>query len=165
MHIPSDSQQNAPTFFTGFLWTTKTTQVIYKTLSKLTPTNIAVAIALPVLKIWIVLPCCWYRYEPPQDQPIENHWVSRGDPQAKLEKECVQLHCQEYDAKSEYLNKTPRSLQRMPLVFVPVSWCELPQCPFHFANNVRLAANANPLICFSIKISNCIHSCPDTYHD
>lgn len=32
----------------------------------------------------------------------------------------------------------------------------------YFSNNVRLAAYPNPLVCFSIKIPNGMHSCPDT---
>jgi len=80
---------------------------------------------IPVLQVGIILADGWYRNQPPKHQPIDDQWVPRRNPQAELEKECVQLDNHENNAKAQNLDESPRTQQGVPLILVPLCWCEL----------------------------------------
>lgn len=80
----------------------------------------------PVLKIGIVFTNGRDCDDPPKNQPIDYDWVPMGYPKAKLQKEGVKLDCHKNDAENQDLDEPPGTKKRVPLVFVPMSWGELP---------------------------------------
>ena len=130
MQIASESQQKVPTFFTSFLLT-KQRSDHKKTLkpSCFRPQKPGKH-ELPVLQVRIVFANCWYCYKPPQHQPIYNYRISRRNPKAKLQKESIEFHGQEDNAKAQNLNKAEWTKKWVPFVFIPHGRSELSKSSF-----------------------------------
>lgn len=80
---------------------------------------------VPFLQVSIVLTDGWYCNQPPKDQSVDNQGVSGRNPKAELEKECVKFDNHENNTKAQHLDESPGAKQRVPLIFVPLCWCEL----------------------------------------
>lgn len=151
MQIASDSQQNVPTFFTSFLLKTWNHWIIK--ISPLETANLPTQQGpgegeLPVLQVRIVFTNCRYCNKPPQNQPIYYYWVSRRNPKAKLQKESIEFHSQEDNAKAQNLNKSEWTKKWVPFIFIPPSRCKLTKSSF----NLKIQ-NESISSCFQMELN------------
>lgn len=140
MQMATESQQNAPTFLTGFLqMTNKSSKNKFRQItgsSVRTKKNSICSVSSresnsPILQIRIVLTDGWYCNKPPQNQPIYYEGVSRRNPKTKLQEERIEFHGQEYNAEGQNLQKSEWTKQRMPFIFIPPCRCELAEGSFY----------------------------------